>query len=381
VRAGWLLALAFFALPAAAQPGAPPMSQLGEPSRDAPATTHTGPIEQPEGSGPVSVPAQGAATAPALIPMTDRGQVPAEAQEAWHARHGGRILGHVTIPDVKSGSLVQPEGRDWRGFHSVALPWAGAAVLLATLAALAVFYAWRGRVRVDAGLAGRTIPRFGVVERVNHWMVATSFITLALSGLNLTFGRWLFLPLLGPEAFTALSQLGKLAHNFLGFPFTLGILVMFALWVRGNLPSRLDITWIRQGGGMLGLGHPPAERFNAGQKAVFWMTVLGGGVVAASGYVLLFPFDFTDIRGQQWAQMAHAALAMLMMAGILGHIYIGTLGMEGASDAMVRGEVDANWAAQHHSLWARRIEECAESGSRLSAETAPPMMEKSSPAG
>ena len=120
-------------------------------------------------------------------------------------------------------------------------------------------------------------------------MATACFIILALSGLNLTFGKALLLPLIGPEAFTAISRWGKYAHNYLSFPFTLSVIMIFLMWVRWNLPSRLDLVWMKEGGGF-GEKHPPADLFNAGQKSIFWVVVLGGGVVAATGYVLMFPF-------------------------------------------------------------------------------------------
>src|SRR6202030_424179 len=92
-------------------------------------------------------------------------------------------------------------------------------------------------------------------------------------------------------------------------------------------------------------------RFNAGEKAVFWLALLAGIAVAASGYVLLFPFYVTNILGMQVAQVLHAVIAVLFVAVILAHIYIGTLGMEGAFEAMGTGEVDLNWAKEHHDLW------------------------------
>jgi len=288
---------------------------------------------------------------PAPPPFPDRGQPDAAELELQRALHGGSIHGRVSIPDAKAGNLVHPAGRDWRAFHNVTLLWIAGIAILGTAALLAVFYLIRGRVRVQDGFSGREMVRFTFIERMAHWMTASSFIVLALSGLNLTFGRHLLLPVIGPEAFTAVSAAGKFAHNFLAFPFTLGIVLLFVMWVGGNIPNKLDLVWLKMGGGMVGKGHPPAARFNAGQKGVFWITVLGGAIVAASGYMLVFPFAVTGIDGQQWAHMAHGTLSAVMIAVMLGHIYIGTLGMEGAFAAMGRGKVDYNWAREHHSLW------------------------------
>ena len=84
---------------------------------------------------------------------------------------------------------------------------------------------------------------------------------------------------------------------------------------------------------------------------IYWIVVIGGGAVAATGYLLMFPFYGTDVTGMQWAQIVHGTVAVLFVAAMLGHIYIGTIGMEGAFEAMGTGEVDVNWAKQHHRLW------------------------------
>ena len=263
----------------------------------------------------------------------------------------GQIDGRVTIPAQRAGVLIQPAGREWRQFHEVTLRIIGAVAILGMLAALVIFYLWRGMVRLEAGRSGRTIVRFNAFERAVHWMTATCFIILAISGLNITFGRPLLLPLLGPDTFTAWSQWAKYAHNFLSFPFTLGVVLIFLIWIAGNIPNRVDFRWLKAGGGIVGHEHPPAQRFNAGQKAVYWIVVLGGGVTAATGYVLMFPFYVTDIAGMQSAQIVHAVVAMLFIAVMIAHIYIGTIGMEGAFEAMGTGDVDVNWAKEHHSLW------------------------------
>ena len=265
------------------------------------------------------------------------------------------IQGRGSIPDTKSYTIEQPGGRDWRHFHEVTLRWIGGAAILGILVVLVIFYLARGMVRIESGRSGHTIVRFNAAERFMHWMTATCFVILALSGLNITFGRPLLLPLMSPEAFTAWSQWAKYAHNYLSFPFTIGVISIFFMWIAGNIPNRLDIEWLRRGGGMVGPDHPPAYRFNAGQKVIYWIVVLGGSAIAVSGYLLIFPFYGTDIQTMQSAEMAHGIIAMLFIAAMLGHIYIGTIGMEGAFEAMGQGTVDTNWAKEHHNLWLEEV--------------------------
>lgn len=282
-------------------------------------------------------------------PITTPGS--ADELELMKALNGGRIAGRGSIPDAQSQVLIQPEGREWRDFHNRTLTWVGGIAVLGMLAILVIFYMSKGRIPIGAGPAGRTIKRFNGFERAAHWMTASSFVVLGLSGLNLTFGRFLLLPIIGPEAFTAVSLWGKIAHNYLAFPFTLGIVLLFLVWVKDNIPNARDIAWFKAGGGLIGHGHPEAARFNGGQKMVFWITVLGGALVSISGYVLIFPFVMTDIAGMQLAHIVHGVLSVLMVAAMIAHIYIGSVGMEGAFDAMGSGEVDLNWAKEHHSLW------------------------------
>jgi formate dehydrogenase subunit gamma len=159
----------------------------------------------------------------------------------------------------------------------------------------------------------------------------------------------------------------------------LALIFVFFLWVWHNIPNRTDIVWFKQFGGIIGKQHPPAKKFNAGQKIIFWSVILLGGSISMSGLSLLFPFELplfaktfallndtgvpvwigygplpTDLSPQvemQLAQAWHAIVAFVLMAIIIAHIYIGSVGMQGAYDAMGSGEVDEAWAHQHHSLW------------------------------
>jgi len=262
-----------------------------------------------------------------------------------------RIQGRVSIPDQRSGLLEQPAGRDLREFRNVTLRWIGGIAILGMLAVLVIFFLTRGMVRLESGRSGRTIVRFTAFERFLHWTTASCFILLAISGLNITFGRPLLLPLIGFEAFSEWSQWAKYAHNYLSFPFTIGVVLIFLIWIAGNIPNMVDVNWLKRGGGIVGHDHPPAYRFNAGQKAIYWIVVIGGGAIAVTGYQLMFPFYFSGIEGMQLAQIVHSVVSVLFIAAMLAHIYIGTIGMEGAFDAMGTGEVDINWAREHHPLW------------------------------
>ena len=262
-----------------------------------------------------------------------------------------KVQGRGSIPDTKSYVLEQPGGRDWRHFHEVTLRWIGGIAILGMLVLLVGFYLIRGSVRLESGRSGRTLVRFNAFERFVHWMTAVCFIVLGLTGLNITFGRALLLPYLGPELFTEWSQWAKYAHNYLSFPFTIGVVLIFLLWIAWNIPNATDARWLRQGGGIVGHEHPPARRFNAGQKLIYWAVVLIGGTMAITGYILMFPFYETNIAQMQTAQTVHAIAGVVFVAIMLAHIYIGTIGMEGAFEAMGSGEVDVNWAREHHRLW------------------------------
>jgi formate dehydrogenase subunit gamma len=265
-----------------------------------------------------------------------------------------RIQGRVTIPDDNASVLMQPAGRDYRGFREGALPWIGGIAVLGMLLLLAVFYFVRGRIRTRAPESHIKVQRFNIVERLTHWMTATAFIILAITGLNFVFGKRLLMPLIGPEAFSTWTIWSKYAHDFVSWAFMLGIVIMLVVWTWDNLPDRYDAHWIKVGGGFFDKSnrtHPPAARFNAGQKLIFWTVILGGIGLSVTGIYLLFPFEFTDVNGMQWAQYIHATVGVIMVAVIIAHIYIGTLGMEGAYEAMGSGTVDLNWAREHHSAW------------------------------
>jgi formate dehydrogenase subunit gamma len=292
--------------------------------------------------------------------------------EMWRdIRRGER--GMVSIPDKRSGVMIQSAGEGWRAARNGPLSTYGAWLLGATLVVLLAFFLLRGRIRIEGGFSGRLVERFNNLERFCHWLTASSFIVLGLTGLNMLYGRYVVKPLIGGEAFSTFALLGKYAHDFMGFAFIAGVVLTLVIWVRDNIPNRTDFVWIAKGGGLLRRGvHPPSRRFNAGQKIIFWLVIVAGGSLSYTGLSLMFPFTFQPFSGtfaalnlvgfdlptalspveeMQLTQLWHAILSLVMIAVILAHIYIGTLGMEGAFDAMGTGYVDENWAREHHSVW------------------------------
>jgi len=252
------------------------------------------------------------------------------------------------------GSMFTTAGEAWRQTRNNWLIPYGGALLLIALVAIALFYAAKGQIKTDGAPTGRRIERFTYFERAAHWVNAIAFVLLAISGLVMAFGRSLMLPWMGPSLFGWLTWVLKTMHNFVGPVFAVSLVVVFFTFVKDNFFKRYDLIWLRKGGGLIRRTHVPSHRFNAGEKVVFWGGVLLlGGVVVVSGLALnhLLPgIEYT--RGNmQIAHMVHAVSTMLMMAVFMAHIYLGTIGMQGAYKAMKTGYVDETWAREHHDLW------------------------------
>ncbi|QDL92432.1 formate dehydrogenase subunit gamma [Paroceanicella profunda] len=290
----------------------------------------------------------------------------------------------VSIPNKLSATLVQPYGEEWRLLRRGPLPEYGLIFPAGMIVLLALFYLIRGRIRISAGPSSVRIKRFGGIERFGHWILAVSFVTLALTGLNLLYGREYILPIIGHEAYSLTAWWGKWVHNNIAWAFMLGLILIFVMWVGRNIPHPRDLVWLMKGGGLFSEhSHPDAGKFNAGQKLIFWSVILLGASLSLSGIALLFPFQtglmgktfgffhdiglslsfigidvsqpVTALQEMQYQTIWHAAVALVMIAIVIAHIYIGTLGMEGAFDAMGSGDVDLNWAREHHNLWVDEV--------------------------
>ena len=318
--------------------------------------------------------------------------------ELWRALRFGEADISTQVRSPGAELLVQDGGMEWLEFREGPLTRYGRDFLLVVLFLLVVFYLVRDRIQIGAGRSGVTIQRFNFIERFAHWLLAGSFILLGVTGLISLFGRKGLIPLIGHDAYSTIAVASKWVHNNVSWAFILALILVFVFWVIHNLPSRTDINWIAKGGGIFTDDHPPAKKFNAGQKLIFWSVILLGGSISVSGLSLLFPFELqifaptfaklnafgvpgwfgmeplhetlTPHAEMQLAQLWHAIVSFVLMGIIVAHIYIGSVGMEGAYDAMGSGEVDINWAKEHHSLWVEKVQssEKASSGQASPAE-------------
>jgi formate dehydrogenase subunit gamma len=250
--------------------------------------------------------------------------------------------------------LMDPRGQTWRALR-VPIATAGGALIALVLLGLMGYYAWRGPIEVHGKPTGRQLERFTPVKRMAHWTMGLSFVALGITGLILTFGKSLLLPLIGYTLFSWLATLAKNLHNFVGPIFSVALLVFIALFVKDNIPRGYDAQWLGKFGGMLdrsGQTHVPSGKFNAGEKGLFWLLVVGLCIVlVVTGYILNFP-NFNQTRQtMQTANVIHLVAALLACAMAFFHIYLGTIGMRGAYEAMRYGYVDETWAKEHHEYW------------------------------
>jgi formate dehydrogenase subunit gamma len=300
--------------------------------------------------------------------------------EIWRAFRYGSADIKSTDPSPAGNTVMQDGGMRWLEFRAGPLRVYGGYLLLGMLVLLTLFYLIRGQIRIEGEKTGEKILRFKLIERIAHWTMAIPFILLAITGLTLLFGRVALIPLLGHEVFSPIAIGGKFIHNYVAWPFMVGVALSFVLWVAKNLPERTDIAWLLRGGGLFTKGvHPSSGKFNAGEKIVFWAVITFGVLISLTGLSLLFPYQmpyFSPIFGfmndlglpqffgigtldtalapqeeMQLAQLVHAAIAFVYMAIVIAHIYLGSIGMEGALDSMTKGLVETQWAKEHHDLW------------------------------
>ena len=312
-----------------------------------------------------------ASNAPGYAQQTngERGKVqPGNNAPMWR-QVGGGVTGYSSLPvkeAPEAGNLIQPmvqypgsrltsAGEAWRQVRNNWIIPYGAALIGISALALAILYFTKGALGKDHPDTGRSIERFTPMERAAHWSNAFAFLTLAISGLVMAFGKFFIQPVIGSTLFGWLTYVLKNLHNFVGPLFAVSLAVIIIIFIKDNIANKADFVWLSKAGGMLGGGHEvPSHRFNAGEKGLFWWGItIPGVVVVVTGLILdkLIP-GLGILRGDmQVAHMIHATLALWMIALLIGHIYMGTIGTRGAYSAMKTGYVPEGWAKEHHELW------------------------------
>ncbi len=269
-------------------------------------------------------------------------------------REGGE--GYTAVQGLEADELIQSSGEAWRQWRNGPLALTGGILLGGVAAALVLVHLSCGRIRLAKPRTGVSIPRWSLGERVLHWTTAVLFLLLMLTGLSMLYGRSILIPVLGHGPFAAYLAWAKLIHNFAGPLFIAALVGMGSVWFKDNLWRRIDWEWLKSFGGMIGDRHPPAGRMNAGEKAWFWLLVLFGGLASLTGLILDFPLFGLERETIQLSHLLHLASALVVMAAALGHIYLGSIGTEGALEGMVHGKVDLSWARQHHDVWLSELE-------------------------
>lgn len=321
--------------------------------------------------------------------------------EVYRALRYGSADINASARGPVSHLIIQDSGMAWLQFREGPMTTYGGYLMLAMFGLLVLFYLIRGKIRIDGAKTGRTVERFNGIERFAHWLLAVSFILLGITGLITLMGRKFLIPLIGKDAFAPIAIAGKWVHNNISWAFMLALVMVIVLWIKHNIPNRTDVKWVMQAGGLFSKGvHPPAKKFNAGQKVIYWIVAVFGISISLSGLALLFPFELsffaktfqianmtglpeiigygrlpeelTPYQEMQLSQLWHGIVAFGFMTVIIAHIYLGSVGMEGAFDAMGSGHVEAQWAKEHHSLWYDEVKDketgADKSGGQVPAE-------------
>lgn len=282
--------------------------------------------------------------------------------ELWREvrQRDGEITGISQVKSDGANVLVNVAGENWRQYRvNTLIPKAGAAFFL-VLVVIAVFRLMRGKIMLQGGRTGVKILRFTLSQRFAHWTTAILFVILGLTGLALLLGRKLLIPFIGADGFSTIATTAKFLHNYLGPVFIFTLTYLFVLFVRDNLPSpKIDLQWLLRGGGLFG-GHAHADRYNAGEKAWFWIATLGGLVVIISGVVLNFPIFGQTRATMEFYLVVHGIASVVLIAVSFGHIYMGTAALEGTFEVMKTGYCDTNWARDHHDLWYEKVKDGVE---------------------
>ena len=207
---------------------------------------------------------------------------------------------------------------------------------------------------------GKKIYAFGVIERVSHALAAVSWIVLVPTGIIMMWGD-----LFGGGTFVRIC---KNLHGISTIIFAVSVPPMILYWTKRMLPAIYDIKWMMIVGGYLSkVKRPvPAGKFNAGQKAWYWIAIPGGLVMIATGAAMYF-LDFSTPNVAGWLGMSqievlrlsaivHNILGIVCAVFFLVHIYMAAIAIHGAIWSMVTGYKEEEEVAILHSYWYKELQ-------------------------
>lgn len=316
----------------------------------------------------------------AIAQMSGPHTVPNPGTELWRELRGA-YRGTSQVQGVDTGILITERGETWRQYRVDQLAPYGGLVLGGMIGVFVLYRLIRGRILIEEGRSGRLVRRYSNTEMTVHWILAITFVILALSGLILLYGRWVLIPLLGPASFSVTANIAKNLHNYIGLLFTAIVPIAFFLYLKDSLFNlKIDSKWFMRAGGYLGGGEPSSGKVNAGQKVWYWVAMLGGMALIVTGLILDFPNFQQGRELMQWSHLFHTLAAVGVMAFFFVHLYLATIGVEGAFESMVNGHVDANWAKQHHDLWYAEVKDSAVDEESIKGGGGPRMIVDDKPA-
>lgn len=294
--------------------------------------------------------------------ITTTGKIKSPGADLWRdvRQRNGAVKGNSQIQRADSGTMIDTSGEEWRQLRVEKIIPYSAYLLGFVILAIFLFRLIRGEIKIAAGRSGERILRFTFSQRFIHWCTAVLFLILAFTGIILLLGRSFLLPIVGSNTFSIIASTGKFIHNYCGPVFAILLLLMLIHFIKGNFYKLSDLKWFTNGGGLFGK-HASSGKYNAGEKSWFWVLMLGGAAVIGTGLVLDFPIFEQTKDTLRLMQIIHGIASVILFAVALGHIYMGTIAMEGALETMKTGYCDANWAKEHHDEWYEEVKATTDS--------------------
>lgn len=200
---------------------------------------------------------------------------------------------------------------------------------------------------------GGDVPRFSASERVTHWLVAITFVLLAASGLAFFHPAfWPLADLLGGGVWS------RILHPYVGVVMFVFFLAMAMRYWADNKIQPYDREWNKRMSDVINnrdANLPEIDKYNIGQKQLFWALVVSMFALLVSGVVMWRDLVSLPVTVVRVGLVIHALAAFVLILGMIVHIYSAVFWVKGALRAMTRGTVTRAWARHHHPLWYRRV--------------------------